>query len=60
THSKLRKFITQCEIYIRMNPLSFGSEEQKVVWAVSYLQRAAYDWITTKLKDYLDNKYSGR
>src|SRR5690349_4080336 len=60
TRSKLRPFISQCEIYIRMNPLSFGQEEQKVLWACSYLEGTAYDWITTKLKDYLDNDHDDR
>jgi hypothetical protein len=43
-----------------MNPLSFGQEEQKVLWACSYLELNAYDWVTTRLKDYLKNNHPNR
>jgi hypothetical protein len=43
-----------------MNPLSFGSQEQIVLWAVSYLTGTAYDWISTHLKDYLAYSHDKR
>lgn len=60
TRSKLRLFITQCEIYIRMNHMAFTTEDQKVLWAGSYLAGTAYGWFSPLLKDYLENDSSDR
>lgn len=60
TRSKLRQYITQCEIYIRMNYPAFTSEDQKVLWAGSYLQGTAYGWFSPLLSDYLENTEAKR
>ncbi|KAK4700362.1 hypothetical protein P7C70_g5887, partial [Phenoliferia sp. Uapishka_3] len=45
--SKVRNFISQCDLYFRLQPERFISETAKVYFAASYLRGDAYNWIET-------------
>ena len=40
--SKLRAFMTQCELYINFNISQFATHKEKVLWAASYLRDDAF------------------
>ncbi|KAK4698190.1 hypothetical protein P7C70_g8098, partial [Phenoliferia sp. Uapishka_3] len=45
--TKVRNFISQCDLYFRLQPERFSSETSKVYFAASYLCGNAYNWIET-------------
>jgi hypothetical protein len=53
--TKLRAFVSQCETYFRFNQASFMTNENKVVFASTYLRGSAYDWFEPTLTDFLKN-----
>ncbi|KAM0745601.1 hypothetical protein T439DRAFT_274702, partial [Meredithblackwellia eburnea MCA 4105] len=46
----VKTFVSQADIYLRMNPSSFPTEESKVLFAVSYLESNAYLWAQAYVK----------
>jgi len=55
TRTKLRLFIAQAELYIGFNVGHFSGEDRKVLWAISLLSGAAFNWVEPHLNDYLEN-----
>jgi hypothetical protein len=56
TRSKLKAHLAQVDLYIGFNLDKFKSEVDKVMWAVSFLRGAAFDWIEVFLNDFMDSK----
>ena len=44
------------DLYIGFNLDKFKTEVDKVMWAVSFLRGAAFDWIEVFLNDFMDSK----
>jgi hypothetical protein len=40
---KLRAFVAQCDLYIRLNPQHLASLEAKIMFATTYLRDGAFD-----------------
>ena len=40
---KLKAFLMQAELYIRFNGAMFQNEQQKVLWAASFMRGRAFD-----------------
>ena len=55
--SKLWGFLTQLELYMRINREKLVYEEDKVLFATSYLTGAAFDWFEPIIQDYQDHCY---
>lgn len=55
TRSKLRPFITQLDLYIRMNRSKLALESDKVLFAATYLTGPAFDWFEPILRDFQEN-----
>ena len=55
TRSKLRPFVTQLDLYIRMNRSKLALESDKVLLAATYLTGPAFDWFEPILRDFQDN-----
>ncbi len=53
--AKLKEFIAKLQIYVSHNDDSFDSEASKVLFAISYLEGAAFDFIEVYLDDYNKN-----
>ena len=53
--SKLRAFMTQCELYINFNISQFATHKERVLWAASYLRDDAFRWFETYITDVLNN-----
>jgi hypothetical protein len=54
TRSKLRAYLMQCALYLKFNDNMFRTEDEQVLWCTGYLEGAAFDWVETAQKDYLD------
>jgi hypothetical protein len=54
--SKLQAFLTQAELYMMFKAKKFHSETEQVLFIVSLLRGAAYNWISPFLIDFLKNK----
>jgi hypothetical protein len=50
--SGLETFLSQCRLVFLVNPESFPSEDQKVLYASSYLDGIAYSWFEPILRRY--------
>jgi Retrotransposon gag protein/Zinc knuckle len=57
---KLRAFVAQCDLYIRLNPQRLASSEAKVMFATTYLRDGAFDWFEPYLTDHLENPVEDR
>ena len=49
-------FFSQLELYYRFNTAQFPTEQEKVLFAASYLDRLMFAWFNVYLQDFLDNK----
>jgi hypothetical protein len=56
--AKLTPFLTQCELYMMFNSKKFQHETEQVLFIVSLLRGAAYNWVSPFLVDFLKNKTS--
>ncbi len=52
---KLKEFITKLQIYVSYNSDSFNNKASKVLFTISYLEGAVFDFIEVYLDNY--NKY---
>ena len=52
TRYKLRPFITQLDLYVRMNRSKLIFESDKVLLAATYLTGPAFDWFEPTLRDF--------
>ena len=50
--AKLKEFLTKIKIYLNYNNKSFESEDNKIMFVISYLEELAFDFISTYIKDY--------
>src|ERR1700738_4002975 len=50
--SVLKVFLSQCRLVFLVNPESFPSEQQKVLYSGSYLKGIAYAWFELLLRRY--------
>lgn len=57
TRSNLQGFLTQLELYMRINREKLVYEEDKVLFATSYLTGAAFDWFEPIIRDYQEYSY---
>jgi hypothetical protein len=57
---KLRAFVAQYDLYIRLNSQRLASLEAKVMFATIYLRDGAFDWFKSCLIDYLENPVEDR
>ena len=55
--SKLQGFLTQLELYMQMNREQLTWEEDKVLFATSYLTRPMFDWFEPIICNYQDYQY---
>jgi hypothetical protein len=49
SRTRVRNFLSQCELYISCNRQGFISDEHQVLWAASYLCGDAYAWVSAHL-----------
>ena len=49
-------FFSQLELYYRFNAAQFPTEQEKVLFAASYLDGPTFAWFNVYLQDFLDNK----
>lgn len=54
--SKLKAFLSHCDLYLGFNSAKYGSEVDKVLWIITLLRGAAFDWIEPFLTDYMDHR----
>ena len=52
----LELFFSQLELYYRFNTAQFPTEQEKVLFAASYLDRLTFAWFNVYLQDFLNNK----
>ena len=52
----LELFFSQLELYYRFNTAQFLTDQEKVLFAVFYLEGPAFAWFNVYLRDYLDNQ----
>ncbi|KAF4222316.1 hypothetical protein CNMCM5878_005598 [Aspergillus fumigatiaffinis] len=52
THSKLRAFLTQMDMYMQMNHEKLVNEPDKVLFITTYLTGPAFDWFEPFVRDY--------
>jgi hypothetical protein len=58
--AKLKEFIAKLQIYMSHNSESFDREPDKVLFAISYLEGPAFDFMEVYLNDYNNNTYFSR
>ena len=56
TRNKLRAFATQLDLYLRLNRERITEENDKVLFASTYLTGPAFDWFEPILRDYQENQ----
>ena len=49
-------FFSQLKLYYRFNTAQFPTEQEKVLFAASYLDGLMFAWFNVYLQDFLDNK----
>ena len=49
-------FFSQLELYYGFNIAQFLTDQEKVLFAASYLEGPAFAWFNIYLRDYLDNQ----
>ena len=52
----LELFFSQLELYYGFNTAQFPTEQEKVLFAASYLDGPTFAWFNVYLRDFLDNK----
>ena len=52
----LELFFSQLELYYRFNTAQFLTDQEKVLFAASYLEGPVFAWFNIYLRDYLDNQ----
>ena len=52
----LELFFSQLELYYGFNTAQFLTDQEKVLFAVSYLEGPVFTWFNIYLRDYLDNQ----
>ena len=52
----LELFFSQLELYYGFNTAQFPTDQEKVLFAASYLEGLAFAWFNVYLRDYLDNQ----
>ena len=55
TQSKLQSFLTQLELYMRVNSERLANEDNKVLFATTYLTGPAFDWFEPIVCDFQEN-----
>ena len=58
TQSKLQGFLTQLELYMHINREKLVHEEDKVLFATSYLTGVAFNWFEPIIQDYQEHQYN--
>jgi hypothetical protein len=48
TGLKARSFLAQCELAFHTNPANFPSDDEKVIYAASYLRKDVFLWFQTQ------------
>jgi hypothetical protein len=56
TRSQLDPFLAQCELYFAFNHDKFKNETQRILWIVTMLRGAAFNWISPFLIDYTKHR----
>lgn len=54
--AKLTTFMAQAALYMVFNAKQFANETQQVLWVITLLKGAAFDWISPFLMDFMANK----
>ena len=54
--NKLQAFITQLDLYLHLNGEKITKENNKVLFASTYLTGPAFDWFEPTLQDYQENQ----
>ena len=52
----LELFFSQLELYYGFNTAQFPTEQEKVLFTASYLDRPTFAWFNVYLRDFLNNK----
>ena len=55
TRSKLQSFLTQLELYMRVNRERLANEDDKVLFTTTYLTGPAFDWFEPIVCDFQEN-----
>src|SRR5277367_1186493 len=55
SRAKLKAHLAQVDLYIGFNLEKFRAETDKVMWAISFLRGAAFDWIEFFLNDFTEH-----
>ena len=51
----LKPWLTMVTINFRVYPTVFPTEKNKILFAISYLDAAAFNWVQPRLEDFLEN-----
>jgi hypothetical protein len=52
---KLRAFLTQVKLNIKLKPKKFTTQAKTVMYALTFLRNGAFNWFEPKLTNYLHN-----
>ncbi len=55
TRGKLRTFLSQVELCFFLEPRQFSTHQKRVLYSITFLRGAAFDWANVFLRDFLDN-----
>ena len=56
TWNKLQAFVTQLDLYLHLNRERITKENDKVLFASTYLTGPAFDWFEPTLQNYQENQ----
>ena len=56
TQNKLQAFATQLDLYLHLNGERITEENDKVLFASTYLTGPAFDWFEPTLQNYQENQ----
>ncbi len=60
TRTKLLEFLGQVKLYIYFNRYKFKNKTEQVLFIITLLKGAAYNWISPFLLDFIATKTSNR
>ena len=59
--AQVDNFVLQCRLVFAMDGPSYDTNKKRVLYVISYMKGAAFDWINPHLQDFLENdNYEGR
>lgn len=58
--SKLKEFISQCQLYIEFNPKLFKTDRKKILFYASYFRDEAFNWFEPHLRNLLSITGKGK